>query len=47
MHKGVEGTLKRLKQVTEWEGMKEDVRTWVSNCIQCAMNKARPPYQAS
>lgn len=44
MHEGVEGTLKRLKQVAEWECMKDDVKTWVRNCVWCAQDKARPPH---
>lgn len=32
--------------MADWEGMKDNVKTWISNCIQCAMNKTQPPNQA-
>uniref|UniRef100_K7EY36 Gypsy retrotransposon integrase-like protein 1 n=1 Tax=Pelodiscus sinensis TaxID=13735 RepID=K7EY36_PELSI len=44
MHEGVEGTLRRLREVAQWKGMEDDVKTWVQNCIRCAQDKARPPH---
>ncbi|CAM4563802.1 unnamed protein product [Caretta caretta] len=45
MHERVEGMLGRLKQVAEWRGMRDDIETWVRNCVQCSRDKAQSPYQ--
>ena len=38
-HRGVDATLRALRQWITWPGMDKDVRGFVSNCIQCARNR--------
>jgi hypothetical protein len=38
-HVGMNRTYKRLKQYVSWEGMKEDVETFIRKCEKCQKNK--------
>jgi hypothetical protein len=38
-HIGMNRTYKRLKQYISWEGMKEDVETFIKKCEKCQKNK--------
>ena len=38
-HLGVKKTISKLKQTFYWYGFKQDVRSWVGNCMKCGARK--------
>lgn len=38
-HKGITKTYRRVKQKYFWENLKQDVQSYVNNCLQCQLKK--------
>lgn len=39
-HQGVSKTIRRIKQHHQWKGLKADVKTYISTCRSCQLNKS-------